>query len=95
MKAADREAVRATALELLRAVRGAFPNCLRASLEDLIAAGRSYEERRAEVAVFIVLAQVLAKRGLDWTAIFDPISCFDAAELRAVLTEAETALREA
>ena len=95
MMAADREVVRTMALELLRAVRAVFPNRPRASLEDLISTGRSYEERRAEVTVFIVLAQALAKHGLGWEAIFDPISRFDGAELRGILDEAADLIRRA
>lgn len=92
---AEREAIRTQALEVLRSVRGVLPERPHASLDALIEREARRVEPRAEIAVFIVISQALAKHGLDWMDVFAPVSRFGGAELGAVLDAAEAALREA
>lgn len=95
MTRADREAVRAQALDVLRAVREVLGEHSRMSLDALIEREARRSEPRVETAVFIVVAQVLVKRGLEWMDIFEPASRLDGAELYAILDAAEVAIREA
>lgn len=95
MTPAEREAVRAQALEVLHSIRAALGEHPRMSLDALIEREARRVEPRAETAVFIVTAQMLARHGLGWMDIFAPISGFDGAELRAILSTAEATIREA
>ena len=76
-------------------MREALPERLHMSLDALIEREARRSEPRAETAVFIVVAQALVRRGLDWMDIFEPISRLDGAELHAILDAAEAAIREA
>lgn len=95
MKAPDREAVRARALELLRAARAVIRNRPTATLDDLIVTARSYEEQRAETAAFIAIAQVFVAHGLNWTEFFTPVQDLGVERLRKILGDAVTLIREA
>lgn len=95
MTPVEREAVRAQALEVLHGVRAWLGLSARMELDKLIEQEARQYEPRAEMAVFIVVAQVLVKHGCDWMDVFAPISRFDGAELRAILDAAEIAIREA
>lgn len=95
MTPVEREAVRAQALEVLRSVREVLAERLHMSLDALIEREARRVEPRAEIAVFVVVAQALVGRGLDWMDIFEPASRLDGAELYAVLDAAEVATREA
>ena len=95
MKAPDREAVRARALELLRATRVVLPNRPRASLDDLVLIARSYDEQRAETAAFIAIAQAFVTHGLSWTEFFTPVEEIGIELLRAIINDAIDLIRRA